>query len=79
MKNSSSRRVSAADGTVTVAPAAAVVVLAVAVMTFTGCSSRTDSNPPSASVTASNVTLTAAQRQHIQLYTVESVQISQND
>ena len=71
MQNSSSRRVSAADGTVTVAPAAAVLVLAVAVMTFTSCSSRTDSNP-SASVTGSNATLTATQREHIQLYTVKS-------
>jgi cobalt-zinc-cadmium efflux system membrane fusion protein len=71
MQNSSSRRVSAADSTVTVAPAAAVGVLAVAVMTFTSCSSRTDSNP-SASVTGSNATLTATQREHIQLYTVKS-------
>jgi len=62
---------SAADGTVTVAPAAAILVLAVAVMTFTSCSSRTDSNP-SASVTGSNATLTATQREHIQLYTVKS-------
>jgi cobalt-zinc-cadmium efflux system membrane fusion protein len=72
MQNSSSRRVSAADGTVTVAPAAAVLVLAVAVMTFTSCSSRIDSNPPTASVTGSNATLTATQREHIQLYTVKS-------
>jgi membrane fusion protein, heavy metal efflux system len=71
MQNSSPRRISAADGTVTVAPAAAVLVLAVAVMTFTSCSSRTDSNP-SASVTGSNATLTATQREHIQLYTVKS-------
>jgi cobalt-zinc-cadmium efflux system membrane fusion protein len=71
MQNSSSRRVSAADGTVTVAPAAAVLVLAVAVMTFTSCSSRTDSNA-TASVTGSNATLTATQREHIQLYTVKS-------
>ena len=71
MQNSSPRRVSAADGTVTLAPAAAVLVLAVAVMTLTSCSSRTDSNP-SASVTGSNATLTATQREHIQLYTVKS-------
>jgi cobalt-zinc-cadmium efflux system membrane fusion protein len=71
MQNSSPRRISAADGTVTVAAAAAVLVLAVAVMTFTSCSSRTDSNP-SASVTGSNATLTATQREHIQLYTVKS-------
>jgi membrane fusion protein, heavy metal efflux system len=71
MQNSSPRRISAADGTVTLAPAAAVLVLAVAVMTLTSCSSRTDSNP-SASVTGSNATLTATQREHIQLYTVKS-------
>ena len=36
-------------------------------MSFAGCSPKSDSNP---SVTASNVTLTADQRQHIRLYTV---------
>ena len=36
-----------------------------------GCSSQTDSNPATSSLTASNVTLTAAQRQNIHLYTVE--------
>ena len=39
-------------------------------VSFTGCSSKVDSNPETSSVTASNVTLTAAQRQKIQLYTV---------
>lgn len=39
-----------------------------AVLAFNGCSSRDDSNP--ATVIASNMKLTAAQRQHIQLYTV---------
>jgi cobalt-zinc-cadmium efflux system membrane fusion protein len=37
---------------------------------FTGCSSKSDSNEPASSVTASNVTLTAEQRQKIQIYTV---------
>ena len=37
---------------------------------FTGCSPKADSNPQTSSVTVSNVTLTAAQRQKIQLYTV---------
>jgi cobalt-zinc-cadmium efflux system membrane fusion protein len=37
------------------------------------CSGKTD-NPPAPGVTASNVTLTAAQRQHIRLYTVRSSQ-----
>ena len=39
-----------------------------------GCSSRTDSSPAPSSVTASNVTLTAAQRQNIHRYTVEPSQ-----
>ncbi len=46
-------------------PAAALAAVALA---FCGCSSRVDSNPTT--VTASNVRLTAAQRQNIQLYTV---------
>jgi cobalt-zinc-cadmium efflux system membrane fusion protein len=36
-----------------------------------GCSPRSDSSPATPSITASNVTLTAAQRQNIHLYTVE--------
>jgi cobalt-zinc-cadmium efflux system membrane fusion protein len=36
-----------------------------------GCSSQTDSSPATSSITASNITLTAAQRQNIHLYTVE--------
>ncbi|MDE2223376.1 MAG: efflux RND transporter periplasmic adaptor subunit [Candidatus Omnitrophica bacterium] len=47
----------------------AVVVAA----TFTGCSSKTDSSSQASSVIASNVTLTATQRQNIHLYTVEPV------
>jgi cobalt-zinc-cadmium efflux system membrane fusion protein len=39
-----------------------------AVLVFSGCTSRDDNNP--ATVTASNIKLTAAQRQNIQLYTV---------
>ena len=39
-----------------------------AVLTFSGCTSRDDNNP--ATVTATNIRLTAAQRQNIQLYTV---------
>jgi cobalt-zinc-cadmium efflux system membrane fusion protein len=48
-----------------------IIVLAV-VMTgsFTGCTPKTSSNPPAASVTASNVMLTAAQQARIRLYTV---------
>jgi cobalt-zinc-cadmium efflux system membrane fusion protein len=43
-------------------------LLAVAAVLSCGCSSRVDNNANT--VTASNVRLTAAQRQHIQLYTV---------
>ena len=46
----------------------ALAVLA-AVLAFTGCTSREDNN--AAIVTASNIKLTPAQRQNIQLYTVE--------
>jgi membrane fusion protein, heavy metal efflux system len=40
------------------------------VMSFTGCSPKVDNSAQTSSVTVSNVTLTAAQRQKIQLYTV---------
>jgi cobalt-zinc-cadmium efflux system membrane fusion protein len=39
-------------------------------MSFTGCSPKSDASSETASVTVSNVTLTAAQRQKISLYTV---------
>jgi cobalt-zinc-cadmium efflux system membrane fusion protein len=45
-----------------------VALLALAAVLCGGCSSRVDHNPNAG--TASNVRLTAAQRQHIQLYTV---------
>jgi cobalt-zinc-cadmium efflux system membrane fusion protein len=49
-----------------------VAVMAVAAaVSLTGCSPKTASNPETSSVTASNVTMTAPQRQHIHLYTVE--------
>jgi cobalt-zinc-cadmium efflux system membrane fusion protein len=38
---------------------------------FAGCSSKIDTNPATSVVTASNVALTAAQRQNIHLYTIE--------
>jgi cobalt-zinc-cadmium efflux system membrane fusion protein len=41
------------------------------VFSLTGCSSKGDTNVQPSSITASNVTLTAAQRQSIKLYTVE--------
>lgn len=46
-----------------------------AVMSFTGCSSRNDETPQTSIVTASNVTLTAAQRRNIHLYTVQPSRI----
>jgi cobalt-zinc-cadmium efflux system membrane fusion protein len=47
-----------------------LLVAAVAVLVFfSGCSSREENNP--ATIAASNVTLTAAQRQNLKLYTVE--------
>ena len=53
---------------------AAAVIAAVTLVSFAGCSPKTDSGEQQ-SVTASNVTLTAAQRQHIRLYTVASSRI----
>ncbi len=49
-------------------PNATAIAAVAAVLAFSGCMSREDNSPPA--VTASNVTLTAAQRQHLQLYTV---------
>jgi cobalt-zinc-cadmium efflux system membrane fusion protein len=46
---------------------------AVTVISFTGCSGKKSDEPAASSVKASNVTLTAAQRQNIQLYIVEPV------
>jgi cobalt-zinc-cadmium efflux system membrane fusion protein len=51
--------------------AATLAILAMAtIISFTGCSSKTDRSEPALSVTASNVTLTAEQKQKIQFYTV---------
>jgi cobalt-zinc-cadmium efflux system membrane fusion protein len=47
-----------------------IVVMAAAAVSFSACSRKND-EPPASSVKASNVTLTAAQRQNIRLYTVE--------
>src|SRR5580693_8129949 len=49
--------------------ALAIVVMAV-MLSVTGCSPKADTNPQGSSVTVSNVSLSAAQRQHIRLYTV---------
>jgi cobalt-zinc-cadmium efflux system membrane fusion protein len=51
----------------------AIIVATMAVAmgaSFTGCSRKTDGKSDASSVTVSNVTLTAAQRQKIQVYTV---------
>jgi cobalt-zinc-cadmium efflux system membrane fusion protein len=47
-----------------------VVIVVTAVLSLAGCSPKTDSDPPAQAVTASNVTLTAAQRPNVHLYTV---------
>jgi cobalt-zinc-cadmium efflux system membrane fusion protein len=47
----------------------ALALVAVMVM-LAGCSSETDKSPPPAATTAQDVTLTAAQRQNIHVYTV---------
>src|SRR4029077_18375321 len=47
-----------------------VGVLVLALMAFTACTSKTGGNQAS-SMTASNVRLAAAQREHVQLYTVQ--------
>ncbi len=59
---------------------AAVLAIAVAAamsLSFAGCSKKSDTTPQTASVTPSNVKLTAAQRKNIQTYTVESSQYHQ--
>jgi cobalt-zinc-cadmium efflux system membrane fusion protein len=49
----------------------AIAVMAMAtIVTLTGCSAKVDSNAQTASVTVSNVMLTASQRQKIQVYMV---------
>ncbi len=53
------------------APSLTAVMIA-AIMWCAGCSSKSDGNPQTSSVKPNNVTLTAAQRQNIHLYTVES-------
>lgn len=51
--------------------AVATAVIAIATtLSFAGCSSESESNAAAASATPSNVTLTAAQRQNIHLFTV---------
>jgi cobalt-zinc-cadmium efflux system membrane fusion protein len=56
------------------ARASAAIAAVAALVSFSGCSPKSD-NGEQPTVTASNVTLTAAQRQHIRLYTVASSQV----
>ena len=53
------------------APATAVAAIAT-IMSCAGCSSKNEANPVTPVVKPSNVTLTAAQRRNIQIYTVEA-------
>jgi len=53
-------------------PAIGAVVTAAAIISLSGCAPKTDSNPSSASVTATNVKLSPAQRQNIRIYKVDS-------
>src|ERR1039457_4913759 len=72
MKNKSSCRIPSAERRAKFPRATAVAVMAVAtVMAFTGCSPKIANNPQTSFVTAGNLTLTAAQRQNLHLYTVE--------
>ena len=50
---------------------AGAVMAAAAVVSFIGCSPKIDNNPQASFATASDVTLTTAQRKNIHLYTVE--------
>lgn len=51
-------------------PVSVFIVVATTIAALDGCSASTNSNPQAAAMPARNVTLTAAQRQNIQLYTV---------
>src|SRR5271170_4788052 len=71
MKNKLFYRIPSAARRVKFPHSAAVAMMALAtIASFTGCSPKSDSLPEAASVTVSNVTLTADQRQKIQIYPV---------
>ena len=71
MQTKPPRRLSMLGRRVDVSRALALSVMAAATLGLVaGCSSKADSNAQAASVTPTNVTLTAAQRQHVALYTV---------
>jgi len=71
MENKSFERMPATEGrgTFTRFPVFALLA-ALSIVLFSGCSSKTDDSTQAASVTASNVTLTTAQRSNVRLYTV---------
>jgi cobalt-zinc-cadmium efflux system membrane fusion protein len=72
VKDKSSRAIAPAKRRVRFPRPRAVALMAVATLVlFAGCSSKIDTNPATSVVTASNVALTAAQRQNIHLYTIE--------
>ncbi len=58
-------------------PLAVAVMAGTAVISTTGCSPKIDTSPQTSFATASNVTLTAAQRQSIHLYTVKPANFRQ--
>lgn len=72
MQNKTFYAIQLAQRRITFPRALAVAVMAAAtIVSFSGCSPKTDINAQTSSVTASNVTLTAAQRQNVHLYTVK--------
>jgi membrane fusion protein, heavy metal efflux system len=72
MENKSFDRIPTAGRRGTFAWAPAVAIMVATIVSATGCSSKTDSDAPPPSTTAADVSLTAAQRQNIHLYTVAS-------
>jgi len=52
--------------------AATALIAAATILLITGCSPKSDDSAQTSSVTAANVTLTSAQRQHVRLYTIAS-------
>src|SRR5580698_1416097 len=53
-------------------PNTLLIAVVATALSLSGCSRKNPDEPPASSMKASNVTLTAAQRQNIRLYTVQS-------
>jgi cobalt-zinc-cadmium efflux system membrane fusion protein len=70
MKNKSLRTISPAKRRVRFPREVAIAVMSAAIVSFVGCSPKANDNAQTPVVAARNVTLTAAQRQNIHLYTV---------